>query len=251
MSGLRDERAEIVRALSEMRRAGRENTADYRELAEIQRKIEEVLHAYRLDVLRIGVAGQLHMTGELDEVLPLDDAVLIDRADPRAGTDQVAMRPEAIEARQDAQVQTLLKAKPFAFVILGGAHDLGDNIAEQANGCEYLVVTTREYRRAYEPDDRTPPVPHAGRSRPDPTLIPVRVERRSWGGWGRLALIPPLVVWCRRRYTGLPSNRAGASTALAQAFSPPLNPLLAKHLRPYTLWALTSGRLAGRSAAGA
>ena len=48
----------------------------------------------------------------------------------------------------DAQVQTLLKAGYFAFVILGGAHDLWDSIAKLSGGsCEYLVVRTEGYRR--------------------------------------------------------------------------------------------------------
>ena len=147
MSGLRDEHAEIVRTLSEMRGAGRGDTADYRELADIKQKIEEVLHAYRLDRLRIGAAGQLLMTGQLDEVLPLDDAGLLDKADPLTEAGRVALRPDAIEARQDAQVRTLLKAGAFAFVILGGAHDLQDNIKRLSGGCEYVVVTIRAYRR--------------------------------------------------------------------------------------------------------
>ena len=93
------------------------------------------------------------MSGELHEVLPLDDARLLDEADPLTETGQVDLNPAAIEARQDAQVRTLLEAESFAFVILGGAHDLGDDIAKQSDGCEYVVVTTREYRR-FDVDNR-------------------------------------------------------------------------------------------------
>ena len=59
----------------------------------------------------------------------------------------MALKPEAIEAQEDAQVRTLLKAGAFAFVILGGAHDLQDNIGKQSDGCEYVVVTTGAYGR--------------------------------------------------------------------------------------------------------
>ena len=63
----------------------------------------------------------------------------------------MALKPEAIEARQDAQVRTLLKAGTFAFVILGGAHDLQDNIKRLSAGCEYLTVTTGTYGRLAGP----------------------------------------------------------------------------------------------------
>jgi len=181
MAGLRDEHAEVARALSGMKAASQEGTADYRELAKVEREIEDVLQAYRLDLLRIGAAGQLHVSGVLHEVLPLDDAGLLDEADPVTEAGRVDLNPAAIEARQDAQVRTLLEAGPFAFVILGGAHDLEDNIAGQSDGCEYVVVTTREYRRAAE---GTPPVADTGRSQakpsqpaPDPIVDPRPSER--------------------------------------------------------------------------
>ena len=88
-------------------------------------------------------------------LLPLDDATMLDKADPLTATGGVALRPDAIEARQDAQVRTLLEAGEFAFVILGGAHDLQDNVVKLSDGsCEYLVVTTEAYRRFTSAPDR-------------------------------------------------------------------------------------------------
>ena len=61
----------------------------------------------------------------------------------------MALNPEAIEARQDARVRTLLNAGASAFVILGGAHDLYDTLARLSDGgCEYILMTTRGHRRA-------------------------------------------------------------------------------------------------------
>ena len=54
------------------------------------------------------------MTGRLDAVLPLDEEVLLDQADPLTRAGGVALKPAAIEARQEAQVRTLLKAGTFA-----------------------------------------------------------------------------------------------------------------------------------------
>ena len=42
-----------------------------------------------------------------------------------------------IEAREDAMVRNRLSEK-FAVVILGGGHDLGDNVP---GGCEYVRVS--------------------------------------------------------------------------------------------------------------
>jgi len=40
-----------------------------------------------------------------------------------------------------------LEAGTLAFAILGGAHDLRHNIKRLSAGYEYVVVTTRRYRR--------------------------------------------------------------------------------------------------------
>jgi hypothetical protein len=71
----------------------------------------------------------------------------VDEAAPPAADGRLTIKLKAIEARQDAQVRTLLKAGKFALVILGGAHDLRDSIARLSDGeCEYVVVTTEAYR---------------------------------------------------------------------------------------------------------
>ena len=51
-----------------------------------------------------------------------------------------------IEAREDAMVKKMLDGGPFAFVVLGGGHDLSDNIERLGGGsCEYLTVETKMY----------------------------------------------------------------------------------------------------------
>jgi hypothetical protein len=140
---LRRELAETAKILSEMR----EGSPEHRKATELKEAIEVLLRTHRLDLLRIGAAGQLQMTGELQEVLPLDRASALERADPLVG-EGVELDSATIEARQDAQAKVLVKAGKFALVILGGAHDLQDNLAKVSDGgCEYLSVTSRWYRR--------------------------------------------------------------------------------------------------------
>jgi len=50
MAGLRDEHAEVARALSGMKAASQEGTADYRELAKVEREIEDVLQTLEIGV---------------------------------------------------------------------------------------------------------------------------------------------------------------------------------------------------------
>jgi hypothetical protein len=144
---LKNERSQIDATLTDLEKAKQQRLAAYKKLAQIRQKIDSLFYSYRLDLLRIGAAGQLRITGELAEVLPLDDAESLDRANPlREGI--VLLDSDAIEARQDAQVRELMKAGEFAFVILGGAHDLSDNLAKLAGGdCEYVVVTTKSHRK--------------------------------------------------------------------------------------------------------
>jgi hypothetical protein len=58
IAGLKQEHAEMIRTLSEMREAGQEGTADCRALAEVEQKTEDALDTHRLELLRIGAAGQ-------------------------------------------------------------------------------------------------------------------------------------------------------------------------------------------------
>ena len=110
-------------------------------------QLEALERQCRRDCLQLGAAGRLLMDGKIEAALPLEEAKAYEAADPVAKDGTVVLDHDKIEARQDAQVRKLLKAGKFAFVILGGAHDLQDNITKQSDGCEYVTVTTRAYRR--------------------------------------------------------------------------------------------------------
>jgi hypothetical protein len=61
----------------------------------------------RDDLLQLGAPGRLLMAGELDAVLPADDAKLLDAGDPVKG-DKIEFNPQAVEARERATVKLLL-----------------------------------------------------------------------------------------------------------------------------------------------
>jgi hypothetical protein len=95
----------------------------------------------------LGAVARLLVSGELQAVLPLDDAALLDAAKPRLKNGEVVPDPAAKVARQDGMVRTLLKAGPIAVAVLGGAHDLTANVQRVAPPwCEYLRVTVKAYQ---------------------------------------------------------------------------------------------------------
>jgi len=114
--------------------------------------IEALEQEHRRDLIEIGAAGRLLLTGEI-EVLPLEDADAFAAARP---VDRV-LDPAKNEAREDAQVKLLLDHGGCAVIILGGAHDLSDNIRRLSGRCEYIRVTTRRWREfAVESPERNP-----------------------------------------------------------------------------------------------
>src|SRR5262245_37190255 len=77
-----------------------------------------LLRAQRLDMLRFGAAGRLLAAGEVEAVLPLDDAELLDAARPVTPGGEVKADPERVRARQDAQVKAALQSGPVALIVL-------------------------------------------------------------------------------------------------------------------------------------
>jgi len=106
-----------------------------------------LLGEFRADLLRVGAPGRLMMSGELDEVLPIDDITLLKAANPVQADGTVRLDWEIIERREDAMVKHLLEGGQVTVVVLGGAHDLSNNIPKS---CEYVRVKTRRYAEAAE-----------------------------------------------------------------------------------------------------
>ena len=88
----------------------------------------------------------LTLSGEIEEVLPLDDANLLEKAKPISPDGQVKVDQDRFTARHDAQVKAVLAHGPFALIVLGGGHDLAESVRRLSGGsCEYLRITTRRY----------------------------------------------------------------------------------------------------------
>lgn len=136
-----------------------EDSADFSRLVATIREFEAppgetpverlLLEQHRHDLLQIGAAGRLMLADELEEVLPIEEDELLEAANPVGNDGTVRFDAEANERREDVIVRKLLAAGPVAVVVLGGGHDLSDNVPEDF---EYVQVVTKQYRRAVEPE---------------------------------------------------------------------------------------------------
>jgi hypothetical protein len=108
-----------------------------------------MLEQHRFALLEIGAAGRLLVSGELEELLPLDDAKLLDAAVPVLANGKVTFDAAKVAARRDGMVERALAKDHAAVIVLGASHDLTDNLrGVVGEGCEYIRVTgqaVREY----------------------------------------------------------------------------------------------------------
>lgn len=149
LPGYQNDLAEAKRRMRRLEESGQTNSDDYRTDKELAEEIESLFHQHRLELLRIGAAGRMLLAGELAEVVPIEDEVSFENANPIGKDGSVTLDAKKNRRREDAQVKKLLKGEPLVVVILGGSHDLSDNIARLANEkCRYVVVTTRAFAEA-------------------------------------------------------------------------------------------------------
>ena len=109
----------------------------------IESQLQKMLSEHRVRMLEMGAAGRLLISGELGDVLPLEDGDTFDAANP-VSQNGLKFDPEKIKARHDAQVKAASNEGPVGFVILGGSHDLSESV-RRMGGCEYLRVTTKGF----------------------------------------------------------------------------------------------------------
>lgn len=108
-----------------------------------------LLDQYRLDVLQLGAAGRLLLSGELQAVLPAENAEALAVANPVGPDGKVEFNAEANERREDPIVHSMLIGDRVAVIVLGGDHDLADNIRRAARGsCQYVRIEPNTYREA-------------------------------------------------------------------------------------------------------
>jgi hypothetical protein len=125
----------------------READADRRARAEgVEKELIDLLGERRAELLELGAATRLLAEGELEEVLPLDDAALLEAARPVADGGKAEVGGPEQRAREDAVVREALARGPFVLVVLGGGHDLTESVRRVAGAdCEDLRVAVKSY----------------------------------------------------------------------------------------------------------
>ena len=110
-------------------------------------QLEAFEQRQRQDLLQLGAAGRLFMAGRIKAIAPLEEVAAYDAADPVTEDGMVTLDQDRIEARQTAQAKRLLAGGKFSLIVLGGAHDLSDNLDRLSGGqAEYIRVATTQWR---------------------------------------------------------------------------------------------------------
>jgi hypothetical protein len=142
---------QVRRQLEDVRKLLEGATGEKKEKAEaIESDLVTMLDEHKHRLLEMGAAGRLLTSGELEDVLPLEDADALEKAKPISPSGSVRNDPVKIEARHDAQVRAVMKDGPVAVIVLGGAHDLTGSIKRLGVNCEYLRVTTKRFKEFAE-----------------------------------------------------------------------------------------------------
>ena len=143
---LREQWQEAKDFLKKLDEEGKQETDRYAHAAALEKEMSEMLEKHRLQMLDIGAAGQLLVSKELVEVLPLDDATLLDAAEPVVADGKVSIDPAKDAKRREAMVKLALANDSVAVIVLGGSHDLSDTLrAVIGECCEYIRVTVPAY----------------------------------------------------------------------------------------------------------
>jgi hypothetical protein len=76
----------------------------------------DLIDQHDLRLLDYGAAGRILVAGEIEEILPLDDADLLHKA-KSVTPSGVKLHAEKLKARQDAQVKAVLDKGGFALIV--------------------------------------------------------------------------------------------------------------------------------------
>lgn len=102
---------------------------------------QKAAETLREDRLLAGTAGRLSMDGVVN-ILPVEDRAAFEAASPFQADGSCADNPEMTEWRETEIVRHLIHDGAVTFVILGGLHDLSNNVPDD---CEYVRIETKRY----------------------------------------------------------------------------------------------------------
>ncbi len=107
--------------------------------------LQESINTLRCRRLELGAVGQLMLANEPIDIAPLDDARMLQNADPEENGFRFGGEGNA--KRERAWVKRLLVAGPVVVCIVGGGHDLESEVKAQNPRARYLRIETEAGRR--------------------------------------------------------------------------------------------------------
>ncbi|WP_417379467.1 hypothetical protein [Gimesia sp.] len=103
---------------------------------------------YRRDCLQMGAAAQLLISNELKTVVPLENAEAFEAANPIGKDGKIQFDEKAEEKREDEMIKILMKRNGLKVIVLGGGHDLKNNLERMKLGSVlYVRVSGKQYER--------------------------------------------------------------------------------------------------------
>lgn len=94
----------------------------------------------KIDLMELGAAGRLVVSGELQTILPAENSRAFEAANPLLVNGAIEFDKYADERREDEIVRNLMKSDGLAVIVLGGNHDLSDNLKRWRSHCRYKRV---------------------------------------------------------------------------------------------------------------
>tara|TARA_R110001592_G_scaffold29135_3_gene105978 strand:- start:14629 stop:15438 length:810 start_codon:yes stop_codon:yes gene_type:complete len=103
---------------------------------------------YRRDLMQLGVPTQLMITNELKSVIPLENSAAFKSANPNAENGKIQVDEKVEEKREDEMLKILRKGQGINVIVLGGGHDLTDNLERmKLDSVLYIRVTSSHYKK--------------------------------------------------------------------------------------------------------
>lgn len=123
---LRASEQQLAVILHNLETSGESGNPRFESMKAAHEDAQSMLSSRRAQSLRFGAAGRLLLSGELSDVLPLDDEEAHKAAYPVTKEGKVELDEEKIAEREKAMVDRLLGSdEPVCVIVLGTAHDLG------------------------------------------------------------------------------------------------------------------------------
>jgi hypothetical protein len=147
------ERIEAVRGIQKQSDEMRVQLADVRAIVknaegerrkkaeDLEKEIPEAAPGLKVPLLEIGATGRLLLVGQLEKVLPMEDAKNHQEAKLVQGG-KIVIDAQKIRKRREAIVKNVLAHGPGGVIVLGGSHDLREHLTKDA---EYIRVFVKSY----------------------------------------------------------------------------------------------------------